>query len=68
MGCGVDVLLSSCGYGGGVPVPIFLIGSAGRGVRRFIQLDFSYSHSRGHAYGVMVLIWDEMMEREKPMR
>lgn len=39
-------------------------------MRRFIQLDFSCSHSRGGVgvRGVMASIWDEMMEREKPMR
>lgn len=59
--------LSSCGHGGGVSVPVFLIGSAGErhettGMRRFIQLDFSYSYSRGRvcAHGVMISIWDEV--------
>lgn len=57
--------LSSCGHGGGVSVPVFLIGSAGErhettGMRRFIQLIFSYSYSRGwvRAHGVMISIWD----------
>lgn len=33
------------------------------GPRRFIQLDFSYSHQRGRvrAHGVMVSIWDELV-------
>lgn len=59
--------LSSCGHGGGVSVPVFLIGSAGErheitGMRRFIQLVFSYSYSRGRvcAHGVMISIWDEV--------
>lgn len=61
------VSLSSCGHGGGVSVPVFLIGSAGgrheaTGMRCFIQLGFSYSYSRGRvcAHGVMISIWDEV--------
>ena len=61
------VSLSSCGHGGGVFVPVFLIGLAGErhetaGVCRFIQLDFSYSYSRGRVrvHGVMISIWDEV--------
>ena len=75
-GCGVGVLVIMWSERWRSAL-VFLICSAGRGtgrqdVRRFIQLVFFYSHSRGgglvRAHSVMVSIWDEMMEREEPMR